>query len=176
MPFYFLIQNRKRILVVGGLVLLALLVLVFFAGVQLWKAANGPPSISDDFSRPTPEKNANGYFVIEGMGAGGEVLTKDFLVGVEPINPQGDRILVDAEDYSISYINPFRQFFIAFNAVPSLDVRRDAEKKLVDMLGISEQDACKLDIHETVPAIEGDEYAGVNFGFSLCPTGKVIPQ
>jgi len=170
---YFLIQNRKLILSVGALVLIAI---ILFVVVQVWKLLNAPPDISNDFSRPLPEKNPNGYFVIEGIGKTGEVLTKDFLVKKEPINPQGDRILSEKPEYSISYINPFRQFFIAFNSIPSVDVRVNAEKELLEMLGVSAQDACALDIHETVSAIEGDEYAGVNFGFSSCPNGRVIPQ
>lgn len=170
---YFLIQNRKRILFSGALVLV---VLILLAVVFIWKILNAPPDVSNDFSRSLPEKNPNGYFVIEGMGERGKVLTKDFLVKKEPINPQGDRVLSEKPEYSISYINPFRQFFIAFNSIPSVDTRVSAEKELLEMLGISAQDACALDIHETVPAIEGDEYAGVNFGFSSCPTGQAIPQ
>lgn len=169
----FLIQNRRVILRVGFLVL----VVVFLVGFALvWKWVNAPPDISNNFSRPLPEKNPNGYFIIEGMGDKGQVLTKDFLVKKEPINPQGDRILSEKPEYSISYINPFRQFFIDFSALPSDEVRARAEADLLSQLGISASDACSLDIHETVPVFEGDEYAGVNFGFSSCPTGKVIPQ
>lgn len=168
----FLIQNRRVILF--SLTFSSLLVLLV-VGVLVWKWMNPLPDISNDFSRPLPEKNSEGYFVIEGMGKNGKILTKDFLVKKKPINPQGDSILVEKTEYLISYINPFRQFFIAFNSVPSVDVRMRAEAELLEMLGVTAQDACELDIHETVPVSEGDEYAGVNFGFSSCPTGKPIP-
>ena len=169
----FLIQNRRTILRVG---LLVFVVVFLVVAALIWKWMSAPPEISNDFSRPLPEKNQNGYFTLEGMGGNGEVLTKDFLVKKEPINPQGDRILSEKPEYSISYINPFRQFFVAFNSVPSVDIRARAEAELLGMLGIMAQVACRLDFHETVPAIEGDEYAGVNFGFSSCPSGMVIPQ
>lgn len=169
----FLIQNRRIILRSGAVVFIVLLLVLT---IFIWKSVNTAPNISNDFSRSLPEKNPNGYFTIEGMGGSGEVLTKDFLLKKDPINPQGDRILSEKVEYSISYINPFRQFFIAFNSVPSVDVRLRAEAELLDMLGITAQDICRLDIHETVPAVEGDEYAGVNFGFSPCPSGKIIPQ
>lgn len=173
LPFYFLIRNRKPILFVGATVLLLAATLI---GVGLWKATRTEPDINNDFAAPLPPRNQDGNFVIEGMGGNGEVKTKDFLLKKPAFNPQGDRILSEKPEYSISYINPFRQFFIAFNSAPDDALRGRAETELLDLLGVSREDICLLDVHETVSRAEGEEYAGVNFGFSSCPTGKPIPR
>ncbi len=167
----FLSQHRKISFLV--------IVLVFIAGTlyifSKFFVRVSTPTVSNNFSADLPERK-NGGFVIAGDRGASSVQTKDFISSSSQINPQGDRMLTDNDKYSISYINPFRQFFIAFNEVPSQSVRQRAEADLLRLLGISAEDACSLDIHETVPMSEGEEYAGVNFGFSSCPSGKAISQ
>ena len=137
LPLYFFVEHRKRILLVVGTVFL-FLVIIF--SLQFWKWFHASPTLSNDFLRDIPKKDPNGYFIIEGMGNKGQVQTKDFITGTSAINPQGDRILSQKSDYDISYINPFRQFFIAFNSVPTDVVRKNAESELLSILGVSESD------------------------------------
>lgn len=170
MSMAFFSQHKRLTIVVGMLVSIA--AILYFA--TKFSGQEAVPSIENDFSRPLPEQNAGG-FTIAGE-KNNLVQTKDFISSSPAINSQGDRILSEKSEYSITYINPFRQFFIAFNHVPSVETRQEAETELIMLLGVSEKDACLLDIHETVPSFEGVEYSGVNFGFSSCPSGKSIPQ
>lgn len=166
----FFSQHKRLTIFVGILIFLAAILYLsakFFGQGTM-------PTLENDFSRPLPEQNAGGFTIAGENNV--SVQTKDFISSSPAINPQGDRVLSEKSEYSITYINPFRQFFIAFNNVPSLAIRQQAEGELLSILGVSQRDICSLDVHETVPSFEGEEYSGVNFGFSSCPSGKVIPQ
>lgn len=175
---FFLEHRRASLFALFSAIFVCIALLVFVVWSFFGGNGGQPANPSNPFSQPLPEKNSNGYFVIAGKRNAQpvQVETKDFLAGRPALNPDGDRHLLDSEGYSIDYINSFRQFFINFGVVPNDELRQRAEADLLDLLGITASDACVLDIIESVPYVYGSQYAGVNFGFSSCPTGQAIPQ
>ncbi len=122
---------------------------------------------------PLPESVGNDRIVfLDKYGQSIEV--NDIIVRYQEQNPQHDRFLVEKAGYNISYVNASRTFFIAFSVVPDDALRKKAEQELLSVLGIDSSSACRLNVHESVPQVFGDQYAGVNFGFSTCPGSSGI--
>ncbi len=107
---------------------------------------------------------------------GGKIQTKDFLNDPEtrkdPINT-GYYYLGPYDGslpYSIEYIASSQYFNISLLQQPIGPARVDAEKYLMDHLGISAQQMCTLKYSVSVPVSVDQKHAGVDLGFSFCPT------
>lgn len=124
---------------------------------------------------PLPESTGNGKIVFRDRN-GRSIEMNDIITKYPEQNPQHDRYLSEKMEYNISYVNASRTFFIAFSVVPDDALRKKAEQDLLSVLGVDSESACRLNVHESVPQVFGDQYAGVNFGFSTCPGSSVIPQ
>lgn len=146
--------------------------LIFIFGVFLWiwRVKQSQPVVQQGALPPLVKE---GEILLEGYN-GKSIVVKDFISDHPAQNMQEDRFLSDTSEYSITYVNISRQFFIAFSDIPSLELRMKAEDELLQILGISRSDACGLNIYESVPKELGDEYSGANFGFSSCPDGRPI--
>ncbi len=107
---------------------------------------------------------------------GGTIQTKDFLSGPDaqqdPVNPGyyelGNNETAGA--YSIVYIAKGQYFNITLLQKPIGPARVNAEKYLMDLLGISSAAICVLKYSVTVPVSVDPKHAGVDLGFSFCPT------
>ena len=60
-------------------------------------------------------------------------------------------ILNTSTAYQINYDTETSQFYIAFPAAPSADLRTQAETAFRSLLGVSSDDACKLNVAEGYP-------------------------
>jgi hypothetical protein len=70
--------------------------------------------------------------------------------------------------YSIAYNISDSSFVISILATPVDAARAAAETAFLSSLGISEQDACKLNVYEGVPASVSDQYVGKVLPLSFC--------
>lgn len=124
---------------------------------------------------PLPESKGNNKIAFLDK-SGQSIEVNDIITKYPEQNPQHDRFLVENVDYNISYVNGSRAFFISFSVVPDDVLRKKAEQELLSILGIDSSAVCRLNVYESVPSVFGDQYAGVNFGFSSCPGSLNIPQ
>jgi flagellar basal body-associated protein FliL len=72
--------------------------------------------------------------------------------------------------YSIVYNVSDSSFIITILSMPFETTREAAETVFLNSLGISRQDACKLNVSEGVPAFvsDSDQYIGKSFPLSFC--------
>lgn len=100
----------------------------------------------------------------------GEVTVNNFF---KSARDEGSRSfsLKETSDYSIGYFQPDNSFQIALISAPLQSSREKAESALLDILGISKNDACKLLLHQGVPHFVDKTLSGRNYGLSFCPDG-----
>lgn len=77
-------------------------------------------------------------------------------------------IIEKNSDYKIAYLNNFNSFLISITNSPFESQRILAEEKFLDELGISETDACKLEVQVTTPRFANPDHAGIIYGLSFC--------
>lgn len=73
----------------------------------------------------------------------------------------------DNDDYRLSYNPADSNFYINIFSQPFEVSRKKAEKDFLDILGVSQPEACKLRVVESAPAAEAN-LAGKNLGLSFC--------
>ena len=78
-------------------------------------------------------------------------------------------------DYSIVYFEDKTTFTITIYKRPLEETRKRAEQDLLQKLGISEKEACNLNVNLGVIASVDEEISGRNFGLSFCPNSTSFP-
>lgn len=71
--------------------------------------------------------------------------------------------------YRLSFYMPSQNFSVILLKEPLREIRRFAESDLIEKLGISERDACRLFYFVSTHTEVSPFYAGKNLGFSFCP-------
>ncbi len=103
--------------------------------------------------------------------AQGVVTVKNFYKTAAYITQDNETVaIVQQNDYAIGYYRPDSSFTIVFNSVPSgsfASLRATAEQAFLAALGISQADACKLTVSESV-VDKTSPYIGQAFGLSFC--------
>ncbi len=88
----------------------------------------------------------------------------------------GGATLESAVGYAISYDSASQSFNIAITKAPISQYRTAAEAKFLQDLGITQQDACKLNVQLGVTYDANPSLIGQNFGLSFCPGAKAFPN
>lgn len=83
-------------------------------------------------------------------------------------NEQGDVVFSKSNGFEIVYLPTFKQFLISITAPPFNENVSAAEQEFLDRLGISEAEACKLNVVITTPQSANPNEAGKNYGLSFC--------
>jgi hypothetical protein len=86
-------------------------------------------------------------------------------------------VLAETDDYNVDYVRAGSSFIIALTAVTSSlqDVRNAAEAAFMGQLGVSESDACKLNVDEGVTD-KTSQYYGDSLGLSFCSSTVPVTQ
>ncbi len=79
-------------------------------------------------------------------------------------------------DYSIVYFEDKTTFVITIYKRPLSDTRIKAEQDLLQKIGISEKEACNLNVNLGTIASVDENMSGKNFGLSFCPNGISFPS
>lgn len=87
-----------------------------------------------------------------------------------------DPTATDNPPYIIGYIADTQYFNIALLQEPVGLVREEAQRYLMDRLGIEEDQMCKIDYTVSVPVSVNAVYSGRSLGFSFCPGAVVMPK
>jgi hypothetical protein len=178
---------KKILYIVVPLVVIAILIFVFlFQRKQKIKQSNignapsGSVSLPASLPAPTPE-NKGISDPVTGLElttdkklleetSSGQVKLNNFAKGAE-IADNGIIYLIDKENYNIGYNSTSKEFIVTLLIAGDIEkTRTDAEKDLLDKLGISKEDACKINVYLYVSAaLTEDKNLSQNHGLSFCP-------
>jgi hypothetical protein len=84
------------------------------------------------------------------------------------VNSRGDALIVNTENYHITYFSKEDQFLITILSSPFEEVRKVAEIDFIQTLGIDKETACKIGVIITTPAFANRDEAGKNYKLSFC--------
>lgn len=95
-----------------------------------------------------------------------------------PVRKVGQKsvVFMETAEYTMSYF-PLPEpgkFIISISVANPEIARPQMEKDFIGALGISEEEACKLDVSVNVPVAVNPDTAGVDFGLSFCPGGAPL--
>src|SRR3989344_3290850 len=122
------------------------------------------PSVPSPTVVPTDDT-----FVIQTSEGG--VVVRNFYKDNPPM--YGSNVMLrDTSEYHIEYVRDNGQFLIALLAYTSEEAataRKKAEADLLQLLSVSRDTICSLDIWVSVPASYSETLAGTDYGLSFCP-------
>jgi len=109
---------------------------------------------------------------------GGSILMKDFYQSpyTKILDPQNDASIKESIDYNIEFQPAIPRFFIGLQGNDLYTARENAEQGLLDKLGITKDDACRIKVTLGVAFSVNEKASGVNYGLSFCPDGKPLPK
>ena len=116
----------------------------------------------------------------------GNIAVRDFRADprtVQNENIPGEYILVGGKiatpkttPYVIAYVESTQMFNIALLREPIGSMRNEAEKELMERLGVSKSQMCLLKYTVSAPSWVNATYAGVDLRFSFCPGAVKLPR
>lgn len=109
---------------------------------------------------PTPMPGP-GKHVVSGIAV-------DDFSEIAPINPQGDKVLAETDDYQIVYLSQFQEFKLAITGKDFDKTQKAAEAVFLQKLGIDAPNACRLTVEVYAPNFVKNAYAGQVFPLSFC--------
>ncbi len=80
-----------------------------------------------------------------------------------------------SENFTILYYGGDSSFIIGIMTEPLGQVREEAEQYLKEILGITNEEMCKLNYTIGSSAYVNQTYGGENLGFSFCPDAVLLP-
>ncbi len=168
----------KKIILISAIVVFGLAVVVA-AFYYLGSAPSGPSSNGSTSTFPISQTStppiapppaagsSSGIFNI--TTPEGVVTVKNFYQSAVLVTASGSQALVArTPGYDISYYQPDNSFAISISQKPVMTARAQAEAALLEQLGISQADACKLKVTVGVPISVDPQYAGMDLGLSFC--------
>lgn len=85
---------------------------------------------------------------------------------------QGDVLFADhPRQYQILYLSQFNKFQIDVVGSPFEQYRYQAEQELLTALGITQTEACMLDVTTATSIHDNPDFAGVDYPLSFCSMG-----
>jgi hypothetical protein len=109
---------------------------------------------------------------------GGYVIMKDFYQSpyTQILDQQKDASIKDSIDYNIEFQPEILGFLIDLRGKDLCKARENSEQGLLDKLGITKEEACRLYVDLGVIFSVNAKASGVNYGLSFCPEGKPLPK
>lgn len=92
----------------------------------------------------------------------------DFFASPKRIDSKGDVAFEETQDYQLVYIKPFNYFIVSVLGSPFEEARSKAEIAFLNSLGVSKEDACKLDVVVNTPSFANPDFAGKDYPLSFC--------
>lgn len=139
--------NSKIILI--SIVILAL-------GLALYSFLSGQKGFNP-FTTPIPEK-----IVVS------DIPVKNFEADPIVQNDSGDSLIQQNQDFQISFVKQYNQFFVTILNPDFEATRPRAEQVFLNQLGITQQEACKLTVIVGSPIWVNPDLSGQTFGLSFC--------
>src|SRR3989344_36245 len=128
-----------------------------------WLLNNGYDKIPDEkFTFTTSPQQASGKILVDG------VIVNDFYKNAESTLSNGDALLKKGEGYQISYVDQYKTFKLTITGKDFSSLRKTAEETFLTLLGVSQNDVCRLIVDVTSPSYATNQYAGQTFRLSFC--------
>lgn len=109
------------------------------------------------FDKPTaPTLQVNGVSV------------RNFYNTSNAMNANGDVSFEKNNQFELVYLAPFEEFIIDVRGSPFATTRMQAEQAFLKKLGITQEDACKLNVSLGTPAYINPQEAGRRYELSFC--------
>lgn len=135
------------------------------AGSLTVETSDGSPILVKDFI-------SNGITIEDPSNKGWYFLAGDS----GACNPDGTCPSAGSEkDFSILYDSVTKSFVVSINTEPLGAVRKNAEQYLMNALGLTESDMCRLEYSVMTTSYVNATYGGENLGFSFCPGAIKLP-
>jgi len=84
------------------------------------------------------------------------------------VSPRGDKVFLEKNDYHFTYYAGADSFLIGIFNSPFEEVREKAEEEFLDVLFISEREACELNVSITTPRFANPGQFGKSYPLSFC--------
>lgn len=97
-----------------------------------------------------------------------QVPVNDFFKTGKTVNKNGDVLITDNDQFQILYLKPFNQFLISILSPSYEEARIKAERQFLLSLGISMDEACRLNVRLNTPQFVNPELAGRDYPLSFC--------
>jgi len=96
------------------------------------------------------------------------VKVADFIGKTSQDESPGYYTIAKTPDYHIFFLAADELFFISITSYPFDEHRANAEQKLLEVLAITEDDSCKLNVDITTPSYANPDKAGEVYNLSFC--------
>lgn len=96
------------------------------------------------------------------------ITVNDFRKTPVEVNDKNDTLIVDNEKFQIVYLAQFNKFLITILSSPFEQVRKEGELEFLKVLGISQEDACKLTVEVNTTQFANPDFSGTAFPLSFC--------
>ena len=190
-------MNKYLFLGIGTIIVIGLFALAFwFSGsqtqTQIENGQNIRLPVAGPISQSTATPSDQDTTISITSVDGGTIQTINFIAdpatAKDPINAgyyylgyhmnEGfpDPTASDNPPYVISYIDSTQYFNIALLQEPIGSVREEAQQYLMQHLGISQDQMCRLNYMVSVPDRVNSQFSSKNLGFSFCPGATVLPK
>ena len=94
--------------------------------------------------------------------------TENFYKSAVNIAETGDATIIKRGNFEIVFVPEYSQFIISVLATPFGIHRSLAEQEFINNLGISQEEACRLNVTVGTPYFANPEVAGIAYGLSFC--------
>lgn len=143
--------------------------LFFFAIVVfiLSLLATRNKSLSQRINLPSNKQKQSSALAVKRIEISG-VKVADFISGTNQGESPSYYTIAKSADYHIFFLPTDEVFFISITSYPFDEHRGVAEQKLLEILAITKNDACKLNVDITTPAYANPDKAGEVYNLSFC--------
>lgn len=104
------------------------------------------------------------------------------ITGQQPVSPENPShpigqsvVMAKVADFVIEYYKSDQSFNIALLNQNIWQAREAAEKRFLEEVHVSKDEACKLTVNLSIPVDISATASGVNYRLSFCPNGKPLP-
>lgn len=143
-------MNRLTLFIVVFAIIITVFTLIFLVFLRTTSVSPTPPP------SPTPTRTTipiPTYPTTDTIQSSG-VKIKNPFVGAKEFTTQGDALTDKTDTYSIVYLRQFDEFIITVDAEPFESNRLAAELNFIERLGVTQQDACRLNVSISPPKKE----------------------
>lgn len=145
-------MNRLTLIIVVFAIIATVCTLIFLIFLRITSVTPTPPPSPTPTRATIPVPTYPTTDTIQSSG----VKIKNPFVGAKEFTTQGDALTAKTDTYSIIYLRQFDEFIITVDAEPFESNRLAAELDFINRLGVTQQDACKLNASISPPKKEGE--------------------
>ena len=152
------------------------------AAVFRWNGRNYQqkmPSRSEGTNSNVDTNPSSGNTIIIQTPSGGVQVRDFYKTAKHKYSYAGTTIVYiqETKDYVITYSDETNDFLIhlyAYSLASAVNLRRIAEKDFITRLNISQNDACRLNVHVAIPPDYNETLSGKDYRLSFCPDGRQL--